>query len=57
MVFKEYKCWEDKITENVDSIENDLLKESIVEVLATLSPREQKVIKLRFGIDNDKILS
>lgn len=31
-----------------------LLKEKIEEVLGTLSPREARVLRLRFGLDNDK---
>ena len=29
-----------------------LLKEQLVEVLSTLTPREEKVLKLRFGIED-----
>ncbi len=29
-----------------------LLKEQLVEVLKTLTPREEKVLRLRFGIDD-----
>ena len=29
-----------------------LLKEQLVEVLQTLTPREEKVLRLRFGIDD-----
>ena len=31
-----------------------LLKEQLVEVLSTLTPREEKVLKLRFGIDDGR---
>ena len=32
-----------------------LLKEQLIEVLATLTPREEKVLKLRFGIEDGRI--
>ena len=31
-----------------------LLKEQLVEVLKTLTPREEKVLKLRFGLDDGR---
>jgi RNA polymerase primary sigma factor len=31
-----------------------MLKEQLIEVLATLTPREEKVLKLRFGIDDGR---
>ncbi len=31
-----------------------LLKEQLVDVLSTLTPREEKVLKLRFGIEDDR---
>ena len=31
-----------------------LLKEQLVEVLSTLTPREEKVLKLRFGIEDGR---
>ena len=33
-----------------DSTANQILKEQIAEIITTLSDREQKIIKLRFGI-------
>jgi RNA polymerase primary sigma factor len=33
---------------------DNLLKEKIEEVLASLSPREARVLRLRFGLDNDR---
>ena len=33
-----------------DSAANQILKEQLSEIIATLSPREQKIIRLRFGI-------
>jgi RNA polymerase primary sigma factor len=35
----------------VESVVNDDLKERVREVLKTLTPREEKVLKMRFGID------
>lgn len=35
----------------VDAVVNDDLKERVREVLKTLTPREEKVLKMRFGID------
>ncbi|MCL4387255.1 sigma-70 family RNA polymerase sigma factor, partial [Patescibacteria group bacterium] len=32
----------------------ELLKEHIVEVLGFLSPREQKIIRMRFGLDDGR---
>jgi RNA polymerase primary sigma factor len=43
---------EDKKTENPASkTEHTVLQEEVQTVLATLSPREQEVIKMRFGLD------
>ena len=38
----------------IQSAYQSLLKEKIEEVLGTLSPREARVLRLRFGLDNDK---
>lgn len=38
----------------VDSAARQLLKEQIAEVLATLTPREQRVIELRFGLEGGR---
>lgn len=35
----------------VDAVVNDDLKEKVREVLKTLTPREERVLKMRFGID------
>lgn len=35
----------------VDAVVNDDLKEKVREILKTLTPREEKVLKMRFGID------
>ena len=35
----------------MDAVINDDLKEKVREVLKTLTPREEKVLKMRFGID------
>jgi RNA polymerase primary sigma factor len=37
-----------------ESAANQLLKEQVQGVLSTLSEREQKIIKMRFGLDNGK---
>lgn len=37
-----------------DSAANQLLKEQVQAVLSTLSDREQKIIKMRFGLENGK---
>jgi len=43
---------EDPTDEACDVIDKELLKKQVQEVLTTLSPREQKVIKLRFGLED-----
>ena len=37
-----------------DAASNHLLKEQVMEVVGTLSDREQKIIKLRFGLDGGR---
>lgn len=37
-----------------ESASNQLLKEQVQEILSTLSDREQKIIKMRFGLENGK---
>lgn len=37
-----------------ESASNQLLKEQVQSVLSTLSEREQKIVKMRFGLDNGK---
>ena len=37
-----------------ESASNQLLKEQVQSVLGTLSEREQKIIKMRFGLENGK---
>ena len=37
-----------------ESASNQLLKEQVQGVLGTLSDREQKIIRMRFGLDNGK---
>lgn len=37
-----------------ESATNELLKEHVNEILGTLSDREQKIIRMRFGLDNGK---
>ncbi|MBQ2714977.1 MAG: sigma-70 family RNA polymerase sigma factor, partial [Clostridia bacterium] len=35
-----------------DMAETNMLKEHLVQVLSTLTPREEKVLRLRYGIDD-----
>lgn len=44
---------EDTVTPE-ESATNQLLKEQVQSVLSTLSDREQKIIKMRFGLENGK---
>ena len=37
-----------------DSATNQLLKEQVQDVLSSLSDREQKIVRMRFGLDNGK---
>jgi len=37
-----------------DSAANQLLKEQVQSILSTLSEREQKIVKMRFGLENGK---
>ena len=37
-----------------EAASNQLLKEQVQEILSTLSDREQKIVKMRFGLDGDK---
>jgi RNA polymerase primary sigma factor len=41
-------------SEPAEAASYTLLKEQLVEVLATLTPREEKVLKLRFGIEDGR---
>ncbi len=38
----------------VDTASYELLREQISRVLGTLTPREQRVLKLRFGLENGR---
>ena len=38
----------------VDSAADQLLKEQVQEVLGSLSEREQKILRMRFGLDDGK---
>jgi len=42
------------IIQPIDDTTEKLLKEQVSEVLLTLTPREQKVLKLRFGLDDGR---
>ncbi|MDW7670321.1 MAG: RNA polymerase sigma factor RpoD [Bacillota bacterium] len=45
---------DDDVLAPADSAAFSLLKEQLVEVLHTLTPREQKVLRLRFGLDDGR---
>ncbi|MBR5970273.1 MAG: RNA polymerase sigma factor RpoD [Lachnospiraceae bacterium] len=45
---------DDKVMEPPDAAAFTLLKEQLVEVLGTLTEREQKVLRLRFGLDDGR---
>ncbi len=46
---------EDKDTETPStSVTQELLREDIIEVMASLSPRERDVLRLRFGLDDGR---
>ncbi len=37
-----------------DMVSNSMLKQKLINVLSTLNPREEKVIRLRYGLDDNK---
>ena len=37
-----------------EAASNQLLKEQVIEILSTLTPRERKVLELRFGIEDGR---
>lgn len=45
---------DDEVPQPVDAATSTLLKEQLMEVLNTLTPREEKVLRLRFGIDDGR---
>ena len=45
---------DDKVPVPADAAAFTLLKEQLVEVLSTLTDREQKVLRLRFGLDDGR---
>ncbi|MDE5547440.1 MAG: sigma-70 family RNA polymerase sigma factor, partial [Clostridia bacterium] len=45
---------DDKTQTPGDSVAGILLKEQLLSVLDTLTPREEKVLRLRYGIDDGK---
>ena len=45
---------DDGVLEPAEAASYMLLKEQLLEVLATLTPREEKVLKLRFGIEDGR---
>lgn len=45
---------DEEVSAPTDDTSKELLKQQLLEVLGTLSPREQKVIELRFGLRDGK---
>ena len=45
---------ENSLSELADAAAFTLLKEQLIEVLGTLTEREQKVLRLRFGLDDGR---
>lgn len=45
---------DDEVPAPAEAAANTLLKEHLMEVLDTLTPREEKVLRLRFGMDDDR---
>ena len=45
---------DDNVPVPADAAAFTLLKEQLVEVLSTLTEREQKVLRLRFGLDDEE---
>jgi RNA polymerase primary sigma factor len=46
---------EDEVTPTpAQTTQDNMLRERVEQVLATLSPREARIIRLRFGLDNDR---
>jgi RNA polymerase primary sigma factor len=45
---------DDKTIEPLDGVSNQLRKEQISDTLSILTPREQKVLKLRFGLEDGR---
>jgi RNA polymerase primary sigma factor len=46
---------EDEITPSPSQlVYENMLRERVNEVLSTLSPREARILRLRFGLDNDR---
>ncbi|NIT03665.1 RNA polymerase sigma factor RpoD [Candidatus Saccharibacteria bacterium] len=45
---------DDEVAAPTDDTSKELLRQQLIEVLGTLSPREQKVIELRFGLRDGK---
>ena len=45
---------DEKSTAPTDAVSYTMLKEQLIGVLDTLTPREQKVLRLRYGLDDGK---
>ena len=52
-VLQDFIVEEDTVSPE-DSASNQLLKEQVQEILSSLSDREQKIVRMRFGLDNGK---
>ena len=52
-VLQDFIVAEDTVSPE-DSASNQLLKEQVQEILSSLSDREQKIVRMRFGLDNGK---
>ncbi len=46
---------DDSMESPSDSVAHSMLKEQLLQVLATLTPREEKVLRLRYGMDDGKM--
>jgi len=45
---------DDRAVTPSDSVSSTMLKETLVSVLSTLTPREEKVLRLRYGVDDGR---
>lgn len=55
MKLNEYRMSSGKINSSLSHITQKSLQEAINEALSTLTPREEKVLRLRFGLDDRRI--
>ncbi len=45
---------DDRAVTPLDSVSTTMLKETLISVLCTLTPREEKVLRLRYGVDDGR---